>query len=214
MRKTSYAYAFVAVAATLVLNILSTITPNWIVLESPEVFNYKVTVTYGFLERCERSIIRLPGEDERLAYTDFKCRPFPGRVTDACEKENRAFCTLWSTAGYATELAIGFGALACLALIFGVSTHSRRRRIWRAVAGLVAFHAIWQMIAFIIVTDLYRRSVYAPFKHANPGPAYIMNTVAWVFSLITSVAVVYTGVSANKGRKWAAGNRAYRPISG
>jgi len=214
MRKTSYAYAFIAVAATLVLNTLSAITPNWIVLHSPEVFNYKTTVTYGFTQRCERSIFHIPGEDGRVAYTDFKCRPFPGRVTDACEDENRAFCTLWSTAGYATELAIGFGALACLALIFGVSTHSRRRRIWRAVVWLVVFHAIWQLTAFIIVTDLYRRSVYPPFEYARPGPAYIMNTVAWVFSLLTSVAVVVTGVSANKGRKWAAGNRAYRPISG
>lgn len=49
---------------------------------------------------------------------------------------------------------------------------------------------------------------------SSVGPAYIMNVVAWVFSLITSAAIVYTGISAQKGRKWAAGNRAYRPISG
>jgi hypothetical protein len=41
-----------------------------------------------------------------------------------------------------------------------------------------------------------------------------MNVIAWVFSIIISVAVIYTGISANKGRKWAAGNRAYRPIAG
>jgi len=214
MRKTSYAYAFIAVAATLVLNVLSTTSPNWMVYKSSEVLNHTTIVTYGFSETCERSVFQVPGQNGRLAYTEFKCRPFPGRVSDGCEKENRVFCTLWSTAAYATGLGIGFGASACLAIIFGVSTHSRRRRIWSAVAGLLAFHAIWQLIAFIIVTDIYRRAVYHPFKYAKPGHAYILNVLGWVFSIITCGAVVYTGISANKGRKWAAGNRAYRPISG
>jgi len=34
-------------------------------------------------------------------------------------------------------IAIGFSAVSLAAIIFGVTTHSRRRRIWRAVAGLV-----------------------------------------------------------------------------
>lgn len=56
--------------------------------------------------------------------------------------------------------------------------------------------------------------MYHPFEYAKPGPAYIMNVVAWTFSTVTCGAVVYTGISANKGRRWAAGNRAYRLISG
>lgn len=89
-------------------------------------------------------MIVIPGlpEGSRLAYTDYKCRPFPNRVTENCDKENKTFCMIWSTAGYFSELAIGFGVVACLALLFGVSTHSRRRRIWRAVAGLTAFHGM------------------------------------------------------------------------
>jgi len=42
--------------------------------------------------------------------------------------------------GYFVELAMGFGALSLLSILVGVSTGSRRRRIWRAVAGLVLLH--------------------------------------------------------------------------
>lgn len=52
------------------------------------------------------------------------------------------FCIAWTTAGYFAGLSIGFAAMACLAIIFGVTTHSRRRRIWRAVAVFVALHGM------------------------------------------------------------------------
>ena len=45
------------------------------------------------------------------------------RVADHCEQENRHFCTAFTSARYATELGIGFSAMArWLALCFGVST--------------------------------------------------------------------------------------------
>ena len=62
------------------------------------------------------------------------------RVQDGCEDENKAFCMIWSTAGYFSELGIGFGAVSCLAILFGVTTHSRRRRIWKSVSALVSLH--------------------------------------------------------------------------
>jgi hypothetical protein len=34
-------------------------------------------------------------------------------------------------------MAVGFGVMALLSLLIGVSTHSRRRRVWKAVAGFV-----------------------------------------------------------------------------
>lgn len=65
------------------------------------------------------------------------------RVRDHCEEENQTFCTAFTSARYATELGMGFATLALVALLIGVSTHSRRRRIWRAVAGLVALHCTY-----------------------------------------------------------------------
>ena len=62
------------------------------------------------------------------------------RVQDGCEDDNKAFCMIWSTAGYFGELGIGFGAVSCLAILFGVTTHSRRRRIWKSASVLVALH--------------------------------------------------------------------------
>ena len=99
----------------------------------PEVLNIRTTVYYGFTERCEET--EFPGHDLAPG-----CRPFPTKDSDGCDRTYRSFCTLWSTAGYLSYLAIGFGAVACAAIIFGVSTHSRRKRIWKVVATLVALH--------------------------------------------------------------------------
>ena len=108
--------------------------------------------------------------------TTTECRPFPTKDSDACDRAYRSFCTLWSTASYFSYLAIGFGAVTCAAIVFGVSTHSRRKRIWKVVAATIGLHGTFdpvhtwktlltldadvpgvsQLVAFIFVTDLYR----------------------------------------------------------
>ncbi|KZT72211.1 hypothetical protein DAEQUDRAFT_62528 [Daedalea quercina L-15889] len=216
MRKTSYVIAFFAVLATIILNGFSITRPDWLIVNNPEVLHSKVTVQYGLDKRCDRQVITVPGlpEGSRLAYTDYKCRPFPNRVVDNCEKENKAFCMVWSTAHYFAELGIGFGVVACLAVLFGVSTHSRRRRIWKMVAWLAAFQVIFEVLAFAVVTHLYRLSMYPSFERARPGTAYVLNTLSWIFGILATAGIITTGVSANRGHRWAAGKRAYRPIEG
>jgi hypothetical protein len=111
------------------------------VVKGPETHHLKVTVRYGLVKRCELTVTKTPGhEGEEIDYTNYTCRPFPMRVTDGCEAENRMFCALWTSAGYVSEIGIGFAAMALVALMIGISTHSRRRRVWRAVAGLILFH--------------------------------------------------------------------------
>jgi hypothetical protein len=102
----------------------------------PELLNLRTTIYYGFTQRCEE--IRYPGSDRDLL--SFECRPFPTKDSDGCDGANESFCTLWYTAGYVSYLALGFGAVACSAIVFGVSTHSRRKRIWKVVAALIALH--------------------------------------------------------------------------
>ena len=90
-------------------------------------------------------MLRIPdgSGDWETVYTDFKCRDFPKSVSDRCEKENRLFCVEWTSAGYLAHLAVGFGIMALLAILIGVSTHSRRRRVWKAVASLVMLNGAW-----------------------------------------------------------------------
>ena len=98
------------------------------------------------MRSCEYQAVRLPvGGGSKIEYSDYRCRSFPARVKDACEKENQAFCVEWTTAGYLSELATGFGAVSTLAIVFGVTTHSRRRRIWKMVAALVALHGAFYL---------------------------------------------------------------------
>lgn len=152
----------------------------------PEVLGVQTTVYYGFAERCEEN--KFSDNGPRVS----GCRPFPTKDSDACDQTYRSFCTLWSTASYVSYLAIGFGIITCAAIVFGVSTHSRRKRIWKVVAALIALHGarkslgirgptplIWdlnalgisQLATFALVTDLYRLRNFplSPIAHSHLG---------------------------------------------
>lgn len=108
------------------------------------------------MQRCDRSLVSIPGPSTggRLEYSEYECRPFPLRVQDGCEDENRLSCAEWVSAQYFTELGIGFAAMALVTLLIGVSTHSRRRRVWRAVAGLLLLHGTQLVISTWADTNL------------------------------------------------------------
>lgn len=110
-----------------------------------ELLGVKWTTQYGLTQVCTDTVSPMPGRPDGSDVKWTECRPFPARVKDACEKENHYFCIVWTTAGFLSELAAGFAVLSCLALVFGVTTHSRRRRIWRAVAALVALHGVFPL---------------------------------------------------------------------
>ncbi|THV05044.1 hypothetical protein K435DRAFT_816619 [Dendrothele bispora CBS 962.96] len=204
MRKISYALTFIAV-------VISLIFVHWLVVKSPKIIGrFQIITTYGLNKVCELKLY----DDSGHQISGYDCRKFPLRVQDGCEKENSGFCAAWTSAGYALELSIGFAALSLFTILIGVSTGSRRRRIWKAVAGMVALHATFGIVAFGVVTDVNRTGAYPSLEYAKPGIAYGFNTFAWVFSVIVAAAVVITGISAEKGHKWAAGNRAYRRIDG
>ncbi|KAG6874465.1 hypothetical protein C0995_010375 [Termitomyces sp. Mi166 len=218
MRKTSYVLTFFVVAITLLLNVFSITHPDWLIVQTPEVLGTRFTITYGLSKRCESQVTRIPGNDHsKFEYSDYQCRSFPKKVSDGCEEENAGFCAAWTSARYFVELAAWSAAASLCAIAFGVSTHSRRRRIWRVAAGL------------ILLQDLYSNSQFPTFENARLGklkedffvvtldkqvlgPAYIFNIVSWIFGIFNGIAVITTGVSADQGHKWAAGNRAYRRI--
>lgn len=49
---------------------------------------------------------------------------------------------------------------------------------------------------------------------SGPGLGYVFNAISWILGFLVGCAVIVTGVAADRGHKWAAGNRAYRPIRG
>jgi hypothetical protein len=86
------------------------------------------------------------------------------------------------------------------------------------------------MSAFIIISDLFRTSRLPDFVDVYPGagllhphflapshisfigPAWYINLLSWIFSFLIVFGVIWTGKAADKGQKWAAGNRAYTRI--
>lgn len=107
-----------------------------LVVKYKEVLYTTITLFYGLSQRCQLQVIQT--EDGRLSYRDYECRDFPTTVNDHCDKdEYKYFCIAWTSAYYLDQIALGIGAVALVTVLFGVTTHSRRRRIWRTVAGLV-----------------------------------------------------------------------------
>jgi hypothetical protein len=121
-----------------------------------EFLHTKYIVHYGLMERCERQVLRIPDPDGdwQEVFTAFKCRDFPKSVSDRCEKENRLFCVEWTSAGYLAHMALGFSVMALFSLLIGVSTHSRRRRVWKAVAGLVTFNGAWPIFVWLLMRTI------------------------------------------------------------
>ncbi|KAF7361888.1 hypothetical protein MVEN_00533300 [Mycena venus] len=203
MRKTSYAITAVAVICTTIFTILSLTRRDWIVTRYKlNALSYEAK--YGLSQVCQRLVLNAGGDTK---FERFECRKFPSRDADDCD-EHQYFCGAWTSAGYAVELAIGFGALSLVAILVGVSASARRRRVWRAVAGFIIFQSVLQLVAFILIVDLYRTSRYPTFDDAKLGPALVFNAVAWVFGVLTAIAVIVTGTEADRGKRWAAGNRA------
>ncbi|KAH8827974.1 hypothetical protein DL96DRAFT_1601112 [Flagelloscypha sp. PMI_526] len=178
------------------------------------------------MDQCTQTFTH-DDKGHEVSYTT--CRKFPRRTQDGCEEENAYFCTAWTSAGYFVEVAIGFAALCLISNAFGISTGSRRRRIWKAVAGLIFLFSIFQLVAFVLITDIVNNSRYPSWEYAKYGkgassfqfrPLFTIlqvwvtsfSVVSWVIGLLTGVGVVITGVAAKRGKKWAAGNRAYRMI--
>lgn len=121
----------------------------------------------------------------------------------------------------------GSGGLLLVWLHYRVNISSALKPGFR----FTSLPAIFQIVAFAIITDLYRTSRYPPFEYARPseylcltprsyflismlGTAYVLNTISWVMNVIVVFGVVTTGISADAGHEWAAGNRAYRPVDG
>ncbi|KAF8893344.1 hypothetical protein BD779DRAFT_1505702 [Infundibulicybe gibba] len=200
MRLLSYFLAFLAVTVTLTLNIVSTLRPEWIVVRYPEVIGTRITLSYGLLQLCELKVIRvnLPSSAEPHA-----SHMHTSRGHEACDGAGKPFCMRWSTAGYAEMVAVGCAALALFSILLGVTTHSRRRRVWKAVAGFVFLHGVLQMIGFAVVTDVYRTE--RRFEQGRPGIGYVMITVSWILDILVAGAVVIAGISADYGHEWARG---------
>lgn len=101
-----------------------------------------VVVRFGLNERCERVTVFTPepDHDSDPVVEVLECRPFPFGVRDGCKHPGTLVCAAWTSAQYFSELGCWCAGAALVALLFGVSTHSRRQRVWRAVAGLVLMH--------------------------------------------------------------------------
>ncbi|TFK20955.1 hypothetical protein FA15DRAFT_672995 [Coprinopsis marcescibilis] len=212
MRKISYVIAFLALAVAIVLNIFSTFRNDWVTVKSTsDILHTSVTDFYGLRQTCRLTLTEIPepggNGHGKVTYRNYECRPFPASVTDECEDKNRGFCASWTGAAYVEYVSIGFAAVALVAILFGMTTHSRRVRIWKALAGLALAQTLSQVVAFALVTDTYHRNKYPGFDHGRLGIAWAFSLLSWITSALVAFGVVVTGIAADKGYNWAVGNR-------
>ena len=126
--------------------------------------NVETTITYGLSRLCLLKVTQPTNATSE--YMDLECRPFPSKVLDDCEKENAQFCVAWKSARYCVVLAAWCASAVLCAIVFGVSTRSRRRRIWRVVVTLLLLHgsSLRASSFFFCVTF-----ALAPFSVASAG---------------------------------------------
>ncbi|KAF9531626.1 hypothetical protein CPB83DRAFT_881264 [Crepidotus variabilis] len=214
MRATSYLLAFAAVTLTLILNIVSSKRVDWLVVRYKEnAIRTKVTFFYGLAERCQETISQIPtpSGDGKFTYRSYECRPFPQQDYDQCDGDS--FCTAWRAAYYIDQVAIGFAALALAGILIGATTHSRRRRVWRSVVGLVLVAALCQIAVFAIITDVFEEAPFPALDTARPALGYIFHFLAWLLNILITLGILVAGVSADAGHAWALGDRGYEPIA-
>lgn len=216
MRKLSYGIAFIGLGVALTLNAIAMSRTDWLYVKtvSDILLHTTVTDSYGLHEMCELIITEIPGSGgkDKITYRNYECRAFPNSVEDKCDGKNSGFCATWTGAAYVDYVGIGFAVVALASVLFGVSTRSRRMRIWKALAGLAAAQSASAIITFAMVTDTWRRETYPGFRYAHAGPAYVMCLLSWILSLLVTVMIVVNGWAADKGYRWAVGNRRYEPI--
>ncbi|KZT41431.1 hypothetical protein SISSUDRAFT_1059373 [Sistotremastrum suecicum HHB10207 ss-3] len=217
MRRVGYLFSFLAVVGALVLTVISQTEPHWLHVKTPSGLPATISVGYGLYQRCERQTMSdLPPwtspKKGNGRYENYECHRFPGR--SECDHDNGAFCALWDTAGYASQISLGFIVAALLALTVGGMTRERRRSQWKFVAALMFCHSVLQILTMSLVVHLWRTWDYPPFEYTNLSVSFYLNLASWAFSLVIVGALIITGIAADAGHKWAAGNRAYRPIGG
>ncbi|KAJ7901834.1 hypothetical protein B0H14DRAFT_2668644 [Mycena olivaceomarginata] len=204
MRKTSYAITALAVICTTVFTILSLTRTDWVVARyDVNALSYEGQIRS--LEGMPTSGARSPRGRHLGSKEPTAASSLPGIKTTAMRT------AISVRHGQVPVMRLNWQLASVLyhwlAILVGVSTAARRRRVWRAVAGFIIFHSVAQLVAFILIVDLYRTARYPTFEDAKLGPALIFNAVAWIFGVITAVTVIITGTEADRGKRWAAGNR-------
>ncbi|KAH6913821.1 hypothetical protein BKA70DRAFT_1259547 [Coprinopsis sp. MPI-PUGE-AT-0042] len=217
MRKTAYGLVFFGLGIALTLNAIAMSRTDWLYVKTvSDVLHTTITDSYGLHKMCELTVTEVPGPGgggkDEISYRNYECRPFPNSVKDKCDGKNSGFCTTWTGAAYVDYVSVGFAVVALASVLFGVSTRSRRMRIWKALAGLAAAQTASAIITFAMITDTWRRERYPGFQHAHAGPAYVMCLLSWIISLLVTIMIIVNGWAAEKGYRWAVGNRRYEPI--
>ncbi|KAJ9101776.1 hypothetical protein QFC21_003115 [Naganishia friedmannii] len=146
---------------------------------------------------------------------NWNCTPFP--QSSECERLGQKFCILWSTAGYAAQLALAPCVVALIALLvitLGLGSRKvraqRRRGGWKIVSILMAVHAILQTVSVAIILHIYRTDPRFKGAKSHLDKACDFAVASAIISIATVTSLTLTGVAAEAGQTWAAGKSAKR----
>ena len=127
-------WVFLGAAACTVASVA---LPNWVSYTSPTNHD-PIRISYGLHKRC--SSIR------------GKCEPFPQK--DDCRSEDRYFCSMWRSTGFAVNFSL-MVELACIVAYITILFGGRvvRESGWKILAGLLSLVALGQIVAMALVVS-------------------------------------------------------------
>ncbi|BEI86025.1 hypothetical protein CcaverHIS002_0603120 [Cutaneotrichosporon cavernicola] len=228
MRKSPYLVSLVLLLAATALSLLHIYTGDLVrvKIRSPAP---AYETKYGLFQRCTRLLLAkhlqpaqpllgpVVATNEYIDWSapkrgPWECDTFPTR--SECAKFGERFCVLWSSAGYAAQLALVpcFFALVSLLFIFlhrGQRTARAyaRRKQWKLVSGAMLVHCIMQLASVGLVVHTFWTDERFE-RDARLARSFWFGVAAAVVSAVAFTFLTFTGMAARRGEPWAAGRSA------
>ncbi|CAK9779589.1 hypothetical protein CC85DRAFT_288002 [Cutaneotrichosporon oleaginosum] len=234
MRKSPYLVSLVLLLAATALTILNIYTADLVRVKirspAPAAFETK----YGLYQRCTRAI-PLPKHlqpaqpllgpvDAPVDHKDphhpwgpvkrgpWECESFPTR--SECAQFGESFCVLWSSAGYAAQLALVPCLFAVVSLLFiflhrgqRTARARARRKQWKLVSGAMLVHCIMQAASVALIVHAFWSDERFQ-RGARLARSFWFGVAAAFVSGIAFGFLTFTGMAARRGEPWAAGRSA------
>ncbi|PLW42748.1 hypothetical protein PCASD_06893 [Puccinia coronata f. sp. avenae] len=105
------------------------------------------------------------------------------------------FCEKWNTAAYTAQLSVVIGIINLFStFLILIGNHYRQEHGWKICAGLVAIHAFFQSLAWILIVAVFNEDDRFYFGSRLSSSTYIA-IVTSIIDLLFLTALVAAGVA-------------------
>ncbi|OAV94230.1 hypothetical protein PTTG_00613 [Puccinia triticina 1-1 BBBD Race 1] len=230
-----YSGSLLVTILSLILSLYSLQAPTWIRFDTPAGSPLAFSSTYGLTQKCDRSNLHPAFECRRFPDLGRDCSPPPAQLhpsngtshghmaplgggTVRVDEDGRAgfgFCEQWNTAAYTAQLSVVVGVLNIFStFVILLGNSYRHAHGWKICAGLLAIHAFFQSVAWILIVNVFNQDGRFYFGSRLSTATYvsIATTIVDLLLLTALVAAGFTGIFASSSSTAAQDRSDYERI--